>query len=258
MTPDPQPTPQTVKVTGVKLNKSKLTLAKGKSVTLKATVAPANATNKAVTWKSSKKKVVTVDKNGKIKAVGKGTATITVTTADGSKKATCRVTVNIPSTKVKLNTKKLYIVKGKSVKVKATMTPATSTDKVTWSTSKKKVATVKSGKITAKKVGTATITAKTTSGKKATVKVYVVKKAKKSTSVKLNKKSLTLKKGAKYTLVPTVKPSNSTDTVKWTSSRKKIATVDAFGTVTAKKKGTTTITAKTTSGKKYTCKVKVK
>lgn len=253
----PGTTPQTVSVTGVTLTKT-LTLAKGKTKTLVATVAPANATNKKVTWKSSNSKVVTVDQNGKIKAVKKGTATITVTTADGSKTATCKVTVNIPSTKVKLNTKKIYVVKGKSVKVKATLTPLTSTDKVTWSAKNKKVATVKSGKITAKKVGSTTITAKTTSGKKATLKVTVVKKATKSTSIKLNKKTLKLKKGARYDLVPTLKPAKTTDAVKWKSSNKKVATVDAYGTVTAKKKGKATITVTTASGKKATCKVTVK
>ena len=56
----------------------------------------------------------------------------------------------------------------------------------------------------------------------------------------------------------TVKPATTTDTVTWTSSNKKVATVDAFGKVTAKKKGKVTITVKTTSGKKATCKITVK
>lgn len=251
--------PKTVKVTGVTISKTKLTLAKGKKAKLTAAVAPANATNKKVTWNSANKKVATVSQTGQIKAVGKGTTNITVTTADGKKTATCKVTVTIPSKKVKLNTKKVYVVAGKSVKVKATMTPSNTTDKVTWSTSNKKVATVKKGKITAKKkTGKATITAKTTSGKKTTLTVYVVKKAKKSISIKLNKKTLTLKKGKQYNLKATVKPSKSTDTLKWKSSNKKVASVDAFGTVVGKKKGKAKITVTTTSGKKYTCKVTVK
>lgn len=245
-------------ITGITLNMTSVTLAKGKTTTLKATVTPENVSDKALIWKSSKTAVATVEQSGKVKAVGKGTATITVTTADGSLSASCKVTVNIPSTKVKLNTKKVYVVKGKSVNVKAIMTPFDSTDKVTWSTSNKKVATVKNGKIKAKKTGTAKITAKTTSGKKATLKVYVVSKATKSTSIKLNKKNLSIKKGATYNLVATVKPATSTDIVKWKSSNKKVATVDAFGTVTGKKKGKATITATTSSGKKYTCKITVK
>ena len=70
------------------------------------------------------------------------------------------------------------MLKGKNVTVKATITPKNSTDKVVWSTSSKKIATVKNGKISAKKTGTATITAKAGSKKK-TVKVHVVSKKKK-------------------------------------------------------------------------------
>ena len=248
----------TISVTGVTLNKKTVTLNKGKTLTLKAVVAPANATNQTVTWKSSRTKVARVDANGKVKAVNKGTAVITATTADGKKTASCKVTVKIPAKKIKFNTKRVYVVKGKSVRIKATMTPLNSTDKVTWKSSKKSVATVKNGKITAKKLGRATITAKTTSGKKVTCKVHVVKKATKSTAVKLNKKTLIIKKGGRYDIVPKMTPYNSTDIVKWKSSNKKVVTVDAFGTVIGKKGGTATITAKTTSGKKYTCKVKVK
>lgn len=249
-----------VKVTKVALNKTSVTLNKSKTVALAATVTPSNATNKVVNWNSSNMKVATVDKNGKVKAVGKGTATITATAADGSGvKATCKVTVKVPATKVTLNTKKIYVVKGKSVSLKATMTPSDTTDKITWKSNKPKTATVdKKGKIKAKKTGTVTITAKSTSGKKATCKVYVVSKATKSKSVKLNKKTATLKAGSTLTLKATMSPAKSTDTVKWSTSNKKLATVDAFGTVTAKKKGKVTITAKTTSGKKATCKITIK
>ena len=87
----------TIPVTGVTLNKDKLELEKGKEETLVATVVPANATNKNVTWKSDKEAVATVDNNGKIKAISEGKATITVTTVDGGKEAKCEVTVSDPS-----------------------------------------------------------------------------------------------------------------------------------------------------------------
>ena len=82
-------------VTKITLNKTKLTLKKGKTFQLKVkTIKPANAFSKKVTWKSSNKKVATVDKNGKVTAKKKGTCTITCTAADGSKiKATCKITV---------------------------------------------------------------------------------------------------------------------------------------------------------------------
>lgn len=86
----------TVPVTSVTLNKTELTLAKGSSETLIATVNPSNATNKGVEWSSDNTAVATVDKNGKVTAIDVGSATITVKTKDGSKKATCKITVILP------------------------------------------------------------------------------------------------------------------------------------------------------------------
>ena len=82
------------KVTSVSLNKDSLTLDVGGTATLTATITPSNATNQNVTWSSDNESVATVDTNGKVTAVAPGTATITVTTVDGGKTATCAVTVN--------------------------------------------------------------------------------------------------------------------------------------------------------------------
>ena len=82
----------TYKVTKVELSTSTLALTEGGSETLTATITPDNATNKNVTWSSSAESVATVDTNGKVTAVGAGTAQITATTADGNKTATCAVT----------------------------------------------------------------------------------------------------------------------------------------------------------------------
>ena len=82
-----------VAVTDVTLDKSSLELTEGDSEFLTATVAPDNASNKSVTWESDKTSVATVDENGKVTAIGAGTATITVKTKDGEKTATCEVTV---------------------------------------------------------------------------------------------------------------------------------------------------------------------
>ena len=91
----------TVAVTGVTLNKTSLDMKVGDSETLTATVAPTEATNKAVTWKSSKESVATVDSEGKVTAVAAGEATITVTTTDGEKTAECKVTVKaVPITSI--------------------------------------------------------------------------------------------------------------------------------------------------------------
>lgn len=211
----------TITVTTKDGNKTALTLDKGKTTALQATVAPANAANKAVTWTTSNSKVATVDANGTVKAQAKGTAVITVTTADGKYSASCKVTVKVLAKSVKLTTKTIYMVKGSKRTVKAIVTPAGTTDKIKVAkNTKKKVAaaTVKKNLITikAKKVGKTTITVKATSGKSCKCTINVVKKAKKSTAVKLNKKTLKMKKG----------------TVK--------------------------ITAKTSGGKKATCKITVK
>lgn len=79
-------------VTGVKLDKDTLSLVVDGTATLQATVAPENATNKDVTWTSDKPEIAKVE-NGKVTALKQGTATITVTTNDGGKTATCTVNV---------------------------------------------------------------------------------------------------------------------------------------------------------------------
>ena len=84
---------KSVPVTGVTLDKQTLELYTGDSQPLTATVQPANATNKNVTWSSDNETVATVNTNGNVTAVAAGTATITVTTEDGTFTATCKVTV---------------------------------------------------------------------------------------------------------------------------------------------------------------------
>ena len=84
---------QTVAVTGVSLDKNSITVAKGKTEKLTATVSPSNATDKTVTWSSSKTSVATVSSDGVVTGVAPGNAVITVTTNDGGKTATCNVTV---------------------------------------------------------------------------------------------------------------------------------------------------------------------
>ena len=81
-----------VSVTGVSLDRPSAELEVGGTLTLKATIEPANATNSNVSWSSSDVKVATVE-NGTVTAVAAGTAVITVTTADGGKEASCTITV---------------------------------------------------------------------------------------------------------------------------------------------------------------------
>ena len=108
-----------VQAAKIKLNKTKLSLKKGKTYTLKATVTPKDCTDKSVKWKSSKSSVVKVDANGKVTAKKAGTATITAATKNGLK-ATCKITVTDPATKVYL-TPAMSIKKGSSVKLTASV-----------------------------------------------------------------------------------------------------------------------------------------
>ena len=110
-----------VPVTDVSLNKDTLELYIGQSETLTATVQPSDAANKNVTWSSDKPEVATVE-GGKVTAVAVGSATITVTTTDGGKIATCQVTVNaqnLSSAKVTLGTALTYTGKDQTQTVKS-------------------------------------------------------------------------------------------------------------------------------------------
>ena len=148
-------------VSKVTLDKTTLSLGKGESAALKATVSPSTATDTSVTWSSDKPAVATVDSTGKVTAVAAGTATITVKTTDGGKTATCKVTVTAPG--ITLNKETLTLKAGASETLKATVTGVT--DKtVVWSSSDTKVATVVDGKVTAVAAGTAEITATVGSG----------------------------------------------------------------------------------------------
>ena len=258
---DPEPTPPAVTVTGVSLNKTTLTLNIGASETLTATVAPADAANKKVTWMSGNEAVATVDANGKVTGVKAGEATITVTTEDGGKTASCRVTVSdVKVTGITLAALAIYV--GESKSITATVKPDDATNKeLTWKSSDTAVATVDAtGKVTGKKTGSATITATAQdgSGVSGSCTVTVLSPVKKVTVEPAN---LTLGKNKSYTLKATVDVQPGTDTsVTWTSSDTTIATVDATGKVTAKDKvGTVTITAtsKVDTSKTGTCTVKV-
>lgn len=174
-------------VTRISLSK-KATMYTGKKLTLKAKVNPANASNKALTWKSSNTKIAKVASNGVVTGVKAGTVKITATAKDGSRKsATCTVTVRQTVSKITLSKTNVVLPKkGSSYKVRVTVAPKNAYNKnVAVKSAKTKVAkvsasTVKSGKtvkITAVKKGKTKVvfTAKDGSKKSATCKVTVKK-----------------------------------------------------------------------------------
>ncbi len=159
-----------VSVTGVSLDMETASIYVGSSETLTATVEPANATNKSVTWLTSNGSVATVS-GGEVTAVGPGVATITVKTVDGNKTATCTVTVTAPTiavTGVIMNRLTTSIYIGNKEKLTPLFTPANATNQsVTWSSDNESVATVSSnGVVTAHEAGEAIIKAQTVDGNK--------------------------------------------------------------------------------------------
>ncbi|MDF2803640.1 MAG: Ig domain protein group 2 domain protein [Anaerocolumna sp.] len=169
-------------VESVTLDKKTASVKVGQKVQLTATVSPADADNKEITWSTSDVAVATVDEVGKVTAIKAGTATITVTTADGSKTAICVVTVEaaqVPPTAVEsvtLDKKTASVKVGQKVQLTATVSPDNATNKeITWSTSNAAIATVdQTGKVATIKAGTATITVRTTDGGKTATCVVTV------------------------------------------------------------------------------------
>ena len=265
-------TPADVKVSRITLSASTgLALTKGQTQKLTATVAPANATNKTVTWKTSDKNVAMVSENGLVTAVGGGDATITCTAQDGSGvKATCKVTVTVPVSGIQLSQTSAALTVGDTLTLTKTIYPSDATNQaVTWTSSSDAVASVDSnGKITAKTAGSAVITCKSVSDNSVVGICNVTVKAKiqtpaeiKVNKITLNKTTASVTKGKTLQLTATVAPGNATKKeVKWSTSNKNVAMVSTSGLVTAKSAGTATITctAQDGSGVKATCKITVK
>ena len=268
--PSSTPSPSTpVAVSGVALNKKVATINVGKTVTVKATVTPANAANKTLAWTSSNRTVATVS-NGVVKGVKAGRVVITAKTTDGSNiSATCTVTVKQPVTSISLS-KKATMYTGKKLTLKAKVNPANASNKaLTWKSYNTKIAKVASnGVVTGVKAGTVkiTATAKDGSRKSATCTVTVRQSVSKIT---LSKTNVVLpKKGSSYNVKVTVAPKNAYNkNVAVKSAKTKVAKVSASTVksgktvkITAVKKGTTKVvfTAKDGSKKSATCKVTVK
>ncbi len=236
--------------TGLALKEKSKTLKVNDTYQINPTILPVNATDKSITYQSDHENILTVNAQGVVLAKRPGQAKVTVKTING-KTASMNFTVKagtIPVTKVSFNKTVLQLEAGSKEKVVVTVSPSNATNKsLRYTSSNPSIAQVDSnGVITAKQVGTATITA-TIDGKQTTLKVTVtLPKVKKIT---LNRKSITLKKSETFHLVATVSPTGAKEQgLRWSSSNTNVATVSSSGVVRAVGAGKATITARSKDG----------
>jgi uncharacterized protein YjdB len=257
----------TISVTGIKFDKTSESVYVGESKSLTATISPANATNKAITCTSSDNSIATVSVSGNscvVKGVAVGIATITVTTKDGGKTSTIKVTVSkkptptVSVTSVKFEKSSYSVSLNQTIAAVVGVTPTNATNKaITCKSLNTGIATVTySGNIcTIKgvKVGTTTIEAYSVDGnKKATTEVTVLPIA--VTSISFESISYSINAGASKTLNVKFNPTNaSNQVISCSSSNNSIATVSAKNAscvVKGASKGKVNITATSQDGNK--------
>lgn len=199
-------------VASVSLNKTSISLEKGATETLKATVLPTTALKRDVEWSSTNASVATVDQFGVVRAVGNGSATIIAKTVDGGYTAVCNVSVITLSEEILLSSSELELYNGDNATLVATVLPEETNDKsVTWSSSNASVATVDgNGLVIAVSAGTATITARAQDGSGVVATCNVIVKQYVS-SISLNQSSIGLYTDETATLSVSFTPDNATN-----------------------------------------------
>ena len=247
----------TVAVTGVSLSKTTLSLEEGVTENLSATVTPSNATNKNVSWSSSSSAVATVDNSGKVTAVKAGSATITVTTADGSKTATCSVTVAAKQeqpkevTGIAVDPATLEIKEGLTSQLKVVLTPSdAAAPEISWKSTNTEAATVDgSGLVTALKEGKTRIVATVTNTEIEAFCEVTVTPDDALKGIEFTAGKVEVGVGKTTTLEVAFNPSYAANkNVTFSSSNTSVATVASDGTVTGVNVGEATITATSEEG----------
>lgn len=246
----PYVAPETVKVTKINLDKSAVTVRVGSTEQLTATVEPAGAANKNVTYTSSDSTIASVSAGGLITGVKAGTCTITATAADGSGvTATCAVIVAQSVTGLTLSPSSISLAPSGSATLTPVITPSDATNKnVTYTSSNTSIAVVSNtGLVIGQNEGVAVITAVSVDNP-AVIATCTVTVGTPVTGISLSQNSAGLETGKTLTLIATVTPDSATNkTVNWTTSDKTIATV-SNGVVSTWKAGTCTITATAADG----------
>jgi uncharacterized protein YjdB len=251
-----------VRVSRITISDSVISLKPTETKTLRATIAPENASDKRHTWSSSNNEIATVSQEGVVTAHRAGTATITVTAADGGLQSSCTVTVDaIRVSSVGVSETAVTLFVGESETLAVTISPANAGNKaVTWSSNTSAVATVdRAGQVTAQGIGTAILTLRASDGG---VESYVTVRVlpRYVEAIVLRPDKLAMKIGETSRLSAEVSPFNATDsTYTWHSNNPSVATVDENGSVTGVSLGEATISAVANdgSGIKGECRVVV-
>ncbi len=245
--------PATVKVTGIELEKTSLTMQVNDTEFLTACVKPSNATNQKIIWTSCSPDVVSVSNSGMVCAKQTGVVKITARTEDGGFSRTCVVTVTpniVAVTGVRISHTTLELKANESRQLTANTLPSNTTNKrIDWTSSDESVATVRtSGLICAKKAGTTIITA-SCEEYSATCILTVIEGGVPVTGVELSQTSLSMEVDSSYLLQAEIFPSNATNkAVTWCSCSSDVATVSKKGLIQAKTTGSVKITATTEDG----------
>ena len=225
----------------------------GETYQLQPQILPADASHPQVTYESKNTRVATVDENGLVTGVGRGTATIMVRAADGSRRSyACRITVKQKPTSIQLKTTEAVLNPKGRLRVQATVLPrTTNSTKVEWYSTDETVATVnQKGRIKAEGVGTCQIVCRSI----AFPEVYAVCDVFcmiPMTDIYLNADSLILEAGETFQAVYGYEPLDATDRpMIWLSGNTTVATVDEKGLITAKQPGNTAVTVQSPDKKK--------
>lgn len=247
-----------LRVIGITLDKTALDMELNDEQQLTAALSPEGAVGD-IEWRSSDASVAAVSETGVVKAVGPGSAIITVACEEFT--ASCTVKVVVSATGIDVFNPSMTLYPKQKGNIRFELKPANVTEKtLTWVSSDENIATVTaSGIVQGVSEGACTITGTAASGITATVQVTIVPKGQAVTSLKLNKSSLTVSRTQSATLTAKASPSKAADkSVTWVSKDPSIATVSENGVVTGVAPGKTTVMAVSTSGVYKTCKITVK
>lgn len=258
--------PELILITELQLNPTNLRINKGNSNIIQVSINPEDATNKTLRWESSNNKIATVDENGRITGVGKGTAYITASTVDGSDiSKTVTVNVDVLVENIVLTPNNLSLRIGEIQKIYTEVLPNDATNKsLEWTSDNEDIAIIDdNGNVTAKKVGTTTISAKTKDGSNIVAKanVTVIEEIHEIlvSAIVVEEENIVLNNGFSQTIETIIVPNNATNKqLSWTSSDEDIVAVNDEGKVTAKTDGEATITISAQDGSNVSTQINIK